>query len=222
VDLKPSKILAVVFLLGLTLLLLAGPIRPGHALPPNISVVYVSPQPYLAAPSNVSTFTIGVRLNLTSGETINEFDVRLDYSNFQFANGIVHAQSIDHSNNIFSAGPNQFSYFVTVAGANSLLFGGNQSFRPVTPGFTGGHDVYLFAQRANVCGNSIEAGSGIGLAVWGDRLIVNANSVESPGLFALQASAFFVGGPERVSGHCTRFFLAPESTPGTLSLPPST
>jgi len=107
VDLKPSKILAVVFLLGLTLLLLAGPIRPGHALPPNISVVYVSPQPYLAAPSNVSTFTIGVRLNLTSGETINEFDVRLDYSNFQFANGIVHAQSIDHSNNIFSAGPQQ-------------------------------------------------------------------------------------------------------------------
>ncbi len=101
--------------------------------------------------------------------------------------------------NIFSAGPNQFSYFVTVAGANSLLFGGNQSFRPVTPGFTGGHDVYLFAQRANVCGNSIEAGSGIGLAVWGDRLIVNANSVESPGLFALQASAFFVGGPMPVA-----------------------
>jgi len=102
-------------------------------------------------------------------------------------------------NNFFSAGPNQLSYFVSVVGGNSLLFEGNQSFRPVRQEFTTGQDVFLFAQRANVSGNSIEASSALGLAIRGDRLIVNANSVESAGLLALQASAFFVGGPMPVA-----------------------
>jgi PKD repeat protein len=107
VSLKPSKMLGAACLLGLAILLLASPIHPGRALFPNISVVYVTPQPYLSAPNTVTSITISVMLNLTIGESINQFDVRLDYTNFQLANGVVHAQSVDHSNNIFSGGPQQ-------------------------------------------------------------------------------------------------------------------
>ena len=104
---KPSKALATVFILGLTILFLAGPMHSGHALPQNISEVYVTPQPYLSTLNSATSFTIGVRLNLTIGESINQFDVRLDYTNFQLANGVVHAQSIDHTGNIFSRGQQQ-------------------------------------------------------------------------------------------------------------------
>lgn len=106
-DFKPSKALSAVLILGLTILFFASPTNPGHALPQNISAVYVSPQPYLSVPNGATSFTIKVMLNLTIGESINQFDVRLDYTNFQFANGVVHAQSVDHSNNIFSNGPQQ-------------------------------------------------------------------------------------------------------------------
>jgi PKD domain len=107
VDSKPFRAVAVACFLGLTILLLTGPVHLGHATPPNISVVYVSPQPYLWKVNTATNFTISVMLNLTIGESINQFDVRLDYTNFQLANGVVHAQSIDHSNNIFTGGSQQ-------------------------------------------------------------------------------------------------------------------
>jgi hypothetical protein len=69
-----------------------------HAQPSGVSFVYVSPLK-ISKPSNVASFTVGVWLNLTSGQRINQFDVRLVYSDPT----VVRATSIDLSNNVFSS-----------------------------------------------------------------------------------------------------------------------
>jgi len=103
-------------------------------------------------------------------------------------------------NNHFSGGPNQFPSFVAVEGADSLLFEGNQCVRTVSPaGAQFGRDVDLSATRANVCGNSVEASSFAGMTIRGNRLVISANSVQSPGLVSLQASAFSLGAPGPVA-----------------------
>ncbi len=81
-----------------------------HAVSQAPSQVYVSPlssccgtpnSPY--QPNDV--FTINVNLNLSSGESINGFDVRLNYSNAHTAlfRGVVQALSISYSGNVFSS-----------------------------------------------------------------------------------------------------------------------
>ena len=70
---------------------------PGCNLPyPTISCVYVNPVRTLTSPAPTS-FTVGVWLNLTSGQSINQFDVRLVYSD----SSMVRAVSVDLSNNVF-------------------------------------------------------------------------------------------------------------------------
>ncbi|HEV3198228.1 MAG TPA: DUF6519 domain-containing protein [Bryobacteraceae bacterium] len=117
--------------------------------------------------------------------------------------GVKQTNDTDHfmvQNNLFTAGPTQFSQFVAIATVDSLMFDGNQSARTFVAGNTfGGSDVRLSASRANVCCNSIE-GSGVpAMIVRGNRLVVNGNSVESPGSLALQATAFSLGAPAPVA-----------------------
>jgi len=71
---------------------------PGCNLPyPTISCVYVNPVRTITSLPPV-IFTVGVWLNLTSGQRINQFDVRLVYSNTTS----VRAIRVDLSNNVFS------------------------------------------------------------------------------------------------------------------------
>lgn len=78
-----------------------------HAQSSAASEIYVSPIA-TCCQFNQSSFTIAVMLNLTAGEGINVFDVRLDYTGFWSVStnktGIVQAQAIDYTGNIFGAG----------------------------------------------------------------------------------------------------------------------
>lgn len=76
----------------------ASTVSPGCNLPyPTVSCVYVNPVRTIASLPPTS-FTIGVWLNLTSGQSINQFDVRLVYSD----SSMVRAMSVDLSNNVFA------------------------------------------------------------------------------------------------------------------------
>jgi PKD domain-containing protein len=84
---------------------------PGCNLPyPTISCVYVNPLRTLTSPPPAS-FTVGVMLNLTSGQRINQFDVRLVYSD----SSMVRAMSVDLSNNAF-AGPSAIPALICIDG----------------------------------------------------------------------------------------------------------
>jgi hypothetical protein len=89
--------------LVLLTIVLSFPIGPIRAV--NVtaaSVVYVDPVS-TGGPqfeSRGSTFVINVRLNLTAGEVMNEFDVRLNYTN-SFV--IVKADSVNSAGNVFSS-----------------------------------------------------------------------------------------------------------------------
>src|SRR3989442_8656646 len=75
----------------------ASTISPGCNLPyPTVSCVYVPVRTLMGPPS--TSFTVGVWLNLTSGQSINQFDVRLVYSD----SSMVRAMSVDLSNNVFA------------------------------------------------------------------------------------------------------------------------
>jgi PKD domain len=90
---------------------LASTPSPGCTLPyPTISCVYVNPVRTLTSPPPTS-FTVGVMLNLTSGQRINQFDVRLVYSN----SSMVRAMSVDLSNNLF-AGPSSIPALICIDG----------------------------------------------------------------------------------------------------------
>lgn len=82
-----------------------------HAASLTVSTVFVSPvDTCCAAPSmpyNMSSdqFTVNVNVNLASGESINGFDVRVNYTNahtIQFQ-GVLEGSNINYSRNIFSA-----------------------------------------------------------------------------------------------------------------------
>ena len=79
-----------------------------HAQSSGVSAVNLSPINSCCIPHSVgSSYTIGVMLNLTAGESMNEFEVRLNYSNFYnppfTPNGVIRAASIDYSSNIFAS-----------------------------------------------------------------------------------------------------------------------
>lgn len=81
-----------------------------HAASQQYSQVYISPVTTccgsLNVPFNVNDgFTVDVDLNLVAGEVINGFDVRINYTNPHsgVAQGILSAQRIDYSTNIFSS-----------------------------------------------------------------------------------------------------------------------
>jgi hypothetical protein len=108
-------------------------------------------------------------------------------------------------NNHFADGPNQNQFFVFIETVDRLLFEGNQIFRSVLPsvGFSAG-DVSLRAVQANVCCNSVESSSLNAMLVRGQRLVVNANSVEGPGqISSLEAAAFSLGAAVPVGLICT-------------------
>lgn len=97
---RVAVLLSVLVLLTIVLSIPIGPIRAVSVT--AASVVYVDPVS-TGGPqfeSNGLTFVINVRLNLTSGEVMNEFDVRLNYTN-SFV--IVKADSVNSAGNIFAS-----------------------------------------------------------------------------------------------------------------------
>ena len=76
----------------------------------TISTVYISPTvTCCGAPSTPyhvnDEFSVNVSLSLSSGESINGFDVRVNYTNPHsgVAQGVLHPVSLDYSRNIFSS-----------------------------------------------------------------------------------------------------------------------
>ncbi len=73
---------------------------------PSVSQIYVSPVA-TCCQVNQTSFTVSVMLNLTAGDAINVIDVRLDYTGFWsvFTNrtGVIQAQSIAYTGNIFGS-----------------------------------------------------------------------------------------------------------------------
>lgn len=99
----------MVFVLTLSGLFFTAPAFPVHGTGPGVSTVYISPVTTCCGAVNVpyhinDIFGVNVSLNLSSGETINGFDVRINYTNAHstVAQGVLHALSIDYSSNIFS------------------------------------------------------------------------------------------------------------------------
>lgn len=86
-------------------------VQPAKAVSQNISTVYISPlSTCCAVPGTPFTindgFTISIVLNLVAGQSMNQFDVRVDYTNAflpVYNTGILKLQSITYSNNIFSS-----------------------------------------------------------------------------------------------------------------------
>jgi hypothetical protein len=95
-----AVLLSVLVLLTIVLSVPIGPIRAVSVT--AASVVYVDPVskggPQFE--SNGLTFVINVRLNLTAGEVMNEFDVRLNYTN-SFV--ILKADSVNSAGNVFAS-----------------------------------------------------------------------------------------------------------------------
>jgi PKD domain len=79
-----------------------------RAATPSISVISITPKATCCrTPNNPfqvgDTFTVSVSVSISSGEAINSFDVRVNYTNPQT---VLRAVSIDYSNNLFSSYPN--------------------------------------------------------------------------------------------------------------------
>lgn len=77
--------------------------------PPN-STVYINPQETCCGTPNApyvvnQSFTVSVSVNLASGEAINGFDVRVNYTNPHTAafKGVLQAVSVSDTSNIFSS-----------------------------------------------------------------------------------------------------------------------
>lgn len=97
---RVAVILSVLILLTIVLNIPIGPIRAVSVT--AASVVYVDPVS-TGGPQFESrglTFVVNVRLNLTAGEVMNEFDVRLNYTN-SFV--IVKADSVNSGGNVFAS-----------------------------------------------------------------------------------------------------------------------
>jgi len=106
---KKTAGLVSVLLLVLTIVLSAAPPLQGQSSG-QISTIYISPVKTCCGSPNVPylpgyTFQVDVNLSLVAGESINVFDVRVNYTNphSYVVAGVLKAVSIDYSNNIFSA-----------------------------------------------------------------------------------------------------------------------
>jgi len=95
-------LLASLFLLALSLP--GWPARSVQGLNQPVSTVQISPVGTCCRLIN-DFFTVNVMLLLPSGESINGFDVRIDYTNaFSSANpGVLQARTISYSGNLFSS-----------------------------------------------------------------------------------------------------------------------
>jgi len=95
-------VLASLFLLVLSLP--GWPARSVHGLSQPVSTVQISPVGTCCYVVN-DFFTVNVVLILPSGESINGFDVRINYTNaFTIvSHGVLQAKTITYSNNLFSA-----------------------------------------------------------------------------------------------------------------------
>ena len=105
---KLGAVSVLMFTLILVSIMSAGPPLRGQSSL-QISTVYISPITTCCTSPNVpyttnSLFGIGVNLNLAAGQSINVFDVRINYTNPHtfVQTGVLQAMSVDYSNNIFS------------------------------------------------------------------------------------------------------------------------
>jgi hypothetical protein len=80
-----------------------------HGASPAVSTVYISPTSTCCGAVNIpyhvnDVFGVNVSLNLASGQTINGFDIRINYTNPRsgISQGVLHATGIDFSSSIFS------------------------------------------------------------------------------------------------------------------------
>jgi len=92
----------LVLLFSATVLLAAFPIYV-HAQSAAVSRLYISPQAGCCV-YNTATFFVSIMVNLTEGEVINVFDVRLNYTGFYSpatGTGFLQAKTIDYSGNLF-------------------------------------------------------------------------------------------------------------------------
>ena len=101
--------ICLVLALTLASTFLGRPSLNAQTLSQSVSTVYFSPTTICCGSPNV-TFTLGdsfvvnVNVSLVSGQALNGFDVLVNYTNPRsgVSNGILTAQSVDYSNNIFS------------------------------------------------------------------------------------------------------------------------
>src|SRR5436853_3531588 len=99
---KISAVVAI-FLLVVFSLLQYAPVRATSAQ--NFSNVYLSPVSYNSTVG--SFFTLKVMLNLTAGQNLSGFDVKLNYSNPQ-PTPVVRAVDLSYSGNIFGDANSNF------------------------------------------------------------------------------------------------------------------
>jgi len=107
-SLRAAKVAVFIFALSLLLSVSIGraPLQVAvNSAPSGVSTLYVSPQPFINESVSTGKVTIGVFLNLTLGESFNEFDVRLDYSNYGYGSVLL-GSGISYFNNVFGSSGN--------------------------------------------------------------------------------------------------------------------
>ena len=100
---KPRWVLATFLLLLVFSVPHLSPVRAASSQP--FSIVYLSPVSHNA--TSGSSFTINVMLNLTAGQSISGFNVKLNYGNPQ-PNPVVRAESVSYAGNIFGDASSNF------------------------------------------------------------------------------------------------------------------
>jgi hypothetical protein len=102
--------LMVLISLSILSILPIGNLPRAHGLGQAFSTIYISPVTTCclspSSPFHIGDgFGIDVKLNLASGQSINGFDVRINYTSPHsgISQGVLQAQSIDYSNNMFSS-----------------------------------------------------------------------------------------------------------------------
>lgn len=107
---KISPILTLVFIFVLIGFFSNEPSLKAQTFDSTVSTVYVSPLTTCCGGMNApyqpgDTFSVSVNLNLVAGQTINGFDVRLNYTkpHSGVQQGVLQALSIDYSGNMLSS-----------------------------------------------------------------------------------------------------------------------
>jgi PKD repeat protein len=101
--LKPRWVLAICLLLLVFSVPHLSPVRAASGQP--FSIVYLSPVSYNA--TSGSSFTVNVMLNLTAGQSVSGFNVKLNYGNPQ-PDPVVIAKSVSYAGNIFGDASSNF------------------------------------------------------------------------------------------------------------------
>src|SRR2546428_443312 len=122
---------AVIFLLLVFSLVEHAPVRATSAQ--KFSNVYLSPVSYNSTVG--SSFTVNVMLNLTAGQNISGFDVKLNYTNPQPTCCLVRAVNLSYSGNIFGDAQSNFvsKATPTVVVGHQTIFDASGSFNATSP-----------------------------------------------------------------------------------------